>query len=479
MFQINFDKLKQLNLVFRNGPFERSFYNGRKDSSTLIRNTSIHLGERKAIKNSTVIVYDDLRTLYGIRKGCLRNKIWEEEFKNRETIFVCDTEFDSTINLLLEIVLFEISYKNPEPVVKIYYYNRNSHCSTCLEEIKEIISVNTIYMNDPSQDKRYITAREFKDVKEIIFCHPDKTSLFKCFEDVLQISNIIDSFRVRTFTDQDVRKFHYENCTECSECTKIVDNFLLNDVKRFESYIPELDKPQDISLQEFIEKSYLKKRRKDTSHDYIIGLSLEEAFELQKKDALLHSLSPLKKNVSYRYKIIEKCYFVNNEFKQEFTLQKISSENKLHLFLDSEDNDLNDANLWLEFLLKTEAEAQQKKHYDIPLAAEKGMINRNIVVQKMPVEIKEETINPIHKVNDNTCTELMVVNKLFELQQLGIVQFSCREVGITVNGFKHVVFMNKGEFEGFGSSKKSAKRDAYSKALESLGFKIVKSTFNF
>jgi len=74
---------------------------------------------------------------------------------------------------------------------------------------------------------------------------------------------------------------------------------------------------------------------------------------------------------------------------------------------------------------------------------------------------------------NKSITSLLVINTILEHYQKGELNFRDGDTKITNNGFKHTITVEGVKFCAYSASKKEAKRNAYTKACEAIGYTVL------
>jgi hypothetical protein len=473
MFNYEKTNIYKSNLIFREGGNLLFYANGRKDSPTLIRNTEEFIEGRRSIKNNLIIEFDSTPTLYGISQGYLRNREWTNLLGQFEILYLLDTETSQLTGELSEIVLYEVTYNEQNIVINTYCYHFLNNCQ-CHIDIKNKIKGKTVFVNDPRGDSKYFEGVKFIDVAPVIHVHPKKILEYKCFCDVVQIFNILDSFKS---VDKDLSKrgVYYNVENNCIACKQRTINFLSNIFENF-TKVTEKDEPEEISVLFFITHKFAFRDGEHYQEEKKRFLKIKEISEQIDSDSIMRKMGALKKSVNTFYTVEEIMYLTNDGPRTKYILKIEESKNKMKLYFDIEDKNKDESNDWLRSLKLgipvvssqvsftrsvTTDDFEQKKGnmaFDINTAFAEMNLRKNINNARNP---------------SKTVTASSVISFINEKRQSE--SFHMKESdNISSDGtFNHTILVGDKKYLGRGTNKKEAKKKAYTSLVEDLGYTVT------
>jgi hypothetical protein len=456
-----------------------------------------------------------------LSRGVLKNEKWCNEFKSNDTYYVLDTEFDLIKGIISEAVLFEIVFGVKEATIGIYYFNRLSECKQCYKAITDIVSMQKVYCNNPYNDAKFFKAKEYVDLQEIIFVHPRKSNVFKCFDDVLQIANIIFSLKSNTTCSYEKNDYNFINFSSCENCCNITDLFIREEYFDFSDYNSMLDAPESVDLMDFFETNGNcltgKSSEKITLAEYT---KMSNSIKQHTGKRIFFTLKGNECKLTYRTATnkLKLCHDTN--FDPEVwswieTLQKLHRDiTKVNTFHNSRDfktdsllrvhsddeaqitklqdnTKYQDSNRFQELnlrrmLLKQQIRDTKQKEFN------KREVNYLIDHDdhrpscSTDEESDSEPKNPckVFKGDKYKCFDKITVglegaiNKILEFHQVGKLQVIFEEQAHQgTQGFKNTCTVDGISFNGYGPSKKEAKKSAALLALAALGCKIKYNRF--
>jgi len=476
------------------------FYNGNRKDATMILDVNVPITNNIAIKDGIEIIYDSILTIYGLKRGSLRNVVAESEVLKRDIIFIADCIYDVILNEVQELVLYEVDFSKYPITVKVNNYLSTSSCD-CLKIMRSVLSKNIVFCNNKLNELPSISTLRNIDMHKYIFVNPFKVAQYKCFSNVHQILNLIDSFRSKIVGIH--TKFDYKVVSDCDDCKSHANRFLKNGLNLFENYTPEFDRPTNKSLCNFLRNPFDK-----SSNLYSVQkLGYETSFI---KNIIKKEIDKKTGKLADRVNIISQYVKINGDYAEETKIKLLMPSNKLNIFVDNSDDKMEDNNDYFkmfkgayknqkddipmtsyyneelkdmksEDVLKKASDFIAKMEEDKRLAKEqeiKNSVKEEPRFDKEDIEWKfpEKHIAQMPSVinHSKAVSSIMVINKVLELAQVGSIILQSYDKGTTPKGFCHEVVINHTKiYTGYGPNKSSAKRNAYQEAVIALGYYIV------